>query len=73
MVFEFSGFAPQVLQFALSNCAKTLMFVHIAPEEESAGESLSTLNFASRVSEITLGTAKKTISKGDSMETTEKV
>lgn len=35
------------------------MFVHAAPEEASANETISTLNFARRVSEITLGVAKR--------------
>jgi len=35
--------------------AKSMMFMHISPEESSTGETLSTLNFGSRVSQITLG------------------
>jgi hypothetical protein len=31
------------------------MFMHISPEASSYGESVSTLNFAKRVSEVTLG------------------
>lgn len=38
--------------------AKTLMFVHISPEPEALGETLSTLNFAERVSTVELGTAR---------------
>lgn len=45
----------QILQFSLTNKAKTLMFTQISPEEESASESLSTLNFASRVATVCLG------------------
>ena len=35
--------------------AKSMMFMHISPEDSSRGETLSTLNFGSRVSQITLG------------------
>jgi hypothetical protein len=38
-----------------------MMFVHIAPEPSSYGESTSSLKFGSRVSEITLGQAKKNV------------
>ncbi|KAL0030034.1 hypothetical protein WJX79_002301 [Trebouxia sp. C0005] len=49
----------QLLQDSLCGQAKAMMFVHIAPECSSYGESISTLGFGSRVSEITLGQAKK--------------
>ncbi|KAL9662880.1 hypothetical protein QQ045_027715 [Rhodiola kirilowii] len=48
----------QLLQDSLGGQAKTLMFVHIAPEPEAVGETLSTLKFAERVSTIELGAAK---------------
>lgn len=38
--------------------AKTLMFVHISPEYEALGETLSTLKFAERVSTVELGAAR---------------
>jgi kinesin family member C2/C3 len=38
--------------------AKTLMFIHIAPEPDAISESISTLKFAERVSTIELGAAK---------------
>ncbi|KAH9291350.1 hypothetical protein KI387_043462, partial [Taxus chinensis] len=38
--------------------AKTLMFVHISPEAESYGETLSTLKFAERVATVELGAAR---------------
>ena len=38
--------------------AKTLMFVHISPEPEALGETLSTLKFAERVSTVELGAAR---------------
>jgi hypothetical protein len=32
-----------------------MMFMHISPEASMYGESVSTLNFAKRVAEVTLG------------------
>lgn len=34
------------------------MFVHISPEPEALGETISTLKFAERVSTVELGAAK---------------
>ncbi|KAI4349921.1 hypothetical protein L6164_010462 [Bauhinia variegata] len=48
----------QLLQDSLGGQAKTLMFVHISPEHEALGETLSTLKFAERVSTVELGAAK---------------
>ncbi|KAE9593707.1 putative minus-end-directed kinesin ATPase [Lupinus albus] len=48
----------QLLQDSLGGQAKTLMFVHISPELEALGETLSTLKFAERVSTVELGAAK---------------
>ncbi|KAK9016902.1 hypothetical protein V6N11_079394 [Hibiscus sabdariffa] len=48
----------QLLQDSLGGQAKTLMFVHIAPEYEAHGETLSTLKFAERVATVDLGAAK---------------
>ncbi|GFH17655.1 kinesin-4 [Haematococcus lacustris] len=45
----------QLLADSLSGQAKVMMFMHIAPEGNSYQETLSTLKFATRVSEITLG------------------
>jgi Kinesin motor domain len=41
----------------LGGQAKTLMFVHVSPEMNALGETLSTLNFAERVSSVELGAA----------------
>jgi len=38
--------------------AKTLMFVHVSPEPDAVGETISTLKFAERVSTIELGAAR---------------
>ncbi|CAK7340594.1 unnamed protein product [Dovyalis caffra] len=38
--------------------AKTLMFVHISPETDALGETISTLKFAERVATVELGAAR---------------
>ncbi|VVA90582.1 unnamed protein product [Arabis nemorensis] len=48
----------QLLQDALGGQAKTLMFIHISPEVEALGETLSTLKFAERVATVELGAAR---------------
>lgn len=48
----------QLLQDSLGGQAKTLMFVHISPDLESYGETLSTLKFAERVASVELGAAR---------------
>ncbi|KAF5937091.1 hypothetical protein HYC85_024597 [Camellia sinensis] len=48
---------PQLLQDSLGAQAKTLMFVHISPELDAIGETISTLKFAERVSTVELGAA----------------
>ncbi|CAA7061350.1 unnamed protein product [Microthlaspi erraticum] len=48
----------QLLQDSLGGSAKTLMFVHISPEAETLGESISTLKFAERVGSVELGAAR---------------
>lgn len=45
----------QLLQDSLSGQAKAMMFMHVAPEASSRGETLSTAMFGSRVSQISLG------------------
>ncbi|XP_031102196.1 kinesin-like protein KIN-14L isoform X4 [Ipomoea triloba] len=47
-----------LLQNSLGGQAKMLMFAHVSPEEESFGESLSTLKFAQRASTVELGAAR---------------
>lgn len=49
----------QLLQDSLSGQAKAMMFMHIAPEASSRGETLSTLMFGARVSQVTLGQARQ--------------
>ncbi|GFP89121.1 kinesin kp1 [Phtheirospermum japonicum] len=48
----------QVLQDSLGGHAKTLMFVHINPDVNALGETISTLKFAERVATIDLGAAQ---------------
>ncbi|XP_022936029.1 kinesin-like protein KIN-14F isoform X1 [Cucurbita moschata] len=48
----------QLLQDSLGGHAKTLMFVHINPEVDALGETISTLKFAERVASIELGAAR---------------
>jgi hypothetical protein len=49
----------------LGGQAKTLMFVHISPDMESFGETMSTLKFAERVSSVELGAARSNKESGD--------
>ncbi|KAJ4784156.1 Kinesin-like protein [Rhynchospora pubera] len=50
-----------LLQDSLGGDAKALMFVQISPSDNDLGETLSSLNFASRVRGIELGPAKKQV------------
>lgn len=47
--------------FIAGGDSKTLMFVQISPSEQDLSETLSSLNFATRVRGIELGPAKKQI------------
>ncbi|KAF6153849.1 hypothetical protein GIB67_001082 [Kingdonia uniflora] len=58
----------QVLQDSLGGQAKTLMFVHINPELNSIGETISTLKFAERVASIELGAARLNKETGEIRE-----
>ncbi|XP_073303972.1 kinesin-like protein KIN-14I [Primulina huaijiensis] len=48
----------QLLQDSLGGQAKTLMFVHVSPEPDAIGETVSTLKFAERVATVELGAAR---------------
>ncbi|KAG4150269.1 hypothetical protein ERO13_D05G385900v2 [Gossypium hirsutum] len=63
----------QVLQDSLGGHAKTLMFVHISPEVNSIGETVSTLKFAERVASIELGAAKSNKETGEIRELKEEI
>lgn len=53
--------------------AKTLMFVHINPEAEAFGETVSTLKFAERVASIDLGAARSNKETGEIRDMKEEV
>ena len=53
--------------------AKTLMFVHISPEPDSIGETISTLKFAKRVATVELGAARVNKDTEDVKELKEQV
>ena len=48
-----------LLQGALGRSGKALIFMHVSPTEGSASETVSTLNFATRVASVELGRAAK--------------
>ena len=50
-----------LLADSLKDNAKVLMLSHIAPEEDNCSETVSTLHFATRVSNVTLGKAKRNL------------
>jgi kinesin family protein C2/C3 len=48
-----------------------MMFVHISPESSSFQESVSSLKFGARVSDITLGQAKRNVESVSALEAKE--
>ncbi|KAI4306255.1 hypothetical protein L6164_029548 [Bauhinia variegata] len=63
----------QVLQDSLGGHAKTLMFVHINPELNALGETISTLKFAERVASVELGAAQSNKETGEIQELKEEI
>ncbi|XP_059437772.1 kinesin-like protein KIN-14I [Corylus avellana] len=63
----------QLLQDSLGGQAKTLMFVHISPEPDAVGETISTLKFAERVSTVELGAARVNKDGADVKELKEQI
>lgn len=57
----------------LGGQAKTLMFVHISPEMDAIGETISTLKFAERVATVELGAARVNKDSTDVKELKEQV
>ncbi|KAL4607875.1 hypothetical protein ACB092_09G207000 [Castanea dentata] len=62
-----------LLQDSLGGHAKTLMFAHVSPEEDSFGETVSTLKFAQRVSTIELGAARVNKESSEVMQLKEQI
>ncbi|CAJ1969807.1 unnamed protein product [Sphenostylis stenocarpa] len=63
----------QLLQDSLGGQAKTLMFVHISPEVDAIGETISTLKFAERVGTVELGAARVNKDRTDVKELKEQI
>ncbi|XP_019194712.1 PREDICTED: kinesin-like protein KIN-14F [Ipomoea nil] len=63
----------QVLQDSLGGQAKTLMFVHINPDLNALGETVSTLKFAERVASIDLGAARSSKETGEIRDMKEEI
>ncbi|KAL8531035.1 hypothetical protein ACS0TY_007882 [Phlomoides rotata] len=63
----------QLLQDSLGGQAKTLMFVHISPEPDAVGETISTLKFAERVATVELGAAHVNKDSADVKELREQI
>ena len=51
----------QLLQDSLSGNSKVLMVCNISPEESSASETMSSLNFAKRANQVEAGQAKRVV------------
>ena len=51
----------QLLADSLSGQAKVMMFMHVAPEGNFIQETVSTLQFGSKVASVTLGQAKRNV------------
>ncbi|KAK7307276.1 hypothetical protein VNO77_40187 [Canavalia gladiata] len=58
-----------LLQDSLGGESKTLMFVQISPSDQDLGETLSSLNFATRVRGVELGPVKKQIDTSELQKT----
>ncbi|KAG6430239.1 hypothetical protein SASPL_108302 [Salvia splendens] len=63
----------QLLQDSLGGQAKTLMFIHISPEPDALGETVSMLKFAERVSTVELGAARANKDSPDVRELKEQI
>eukprot|EP00232_Nephroselmis_pyriformis_P003606 CAMPEP_0182909502 /NCGR_PEP_ID=MMETSP0034_2-20130328/35782_1 /TAXON_ID=156128 /ORGANISM="Nephroselmis pyriformis, Strain CCMP717" /LENGTH=962 /DNA_ID=CAMNT_0025045759 /DNA_START=420 /DNA_END=3305 /DNA_ORIENTATION=- len=61
----------QLLQDSLGGRSKVMMFAHVTPDANALSETVSTLQFASRVKAVELGQAKQNISSN--VEASEKI
>ncbi|KAL8151982.1 hypothetical protein V2J09_021790 [Rumex salicifolius] len=59
----------QLLQDSLGGDSKALMFVQISPADKDVNETVSSLNFASRVRGVDLGPAKRQVDTGELQKT----
>ncbi|XP_066361701.1 kinesin-like protein KIN-14J [Miscanthus floridulus] len=57
-----------LLQSSLGRDCKTLMFVQISPSSMDSGETLSSLNFASRVRSVEHGPARKQVDPAETLK-----
>jgi len=57
-----------LLQSSLGGDCKTLMFVQISPSSMDSGETLSSLNFASRVRSVEHGPARKQVDPAETLK-----
>ncbi|XP_078435489.1 di-glucose binding protein with Kinesin motor domain-containing protein [Wolffia australiana] len=58
-----------LLQDSLGGDSKVLMFVQVSPSENDYSETLSSLNFATRVRGVELGPAKRQVDNGELQKT----
>lgn len=54
-----------VFEIDVGGDSKTLMFVQISPSEHDVSETLSSLNFATRVRGVELGPARRQLDTGE--------
>ncbi|CBI27621.3 unnamed protein product, partial [Vitis vinifera] len=63
----------KLLQDSLGGQAKTLMFVHISPEPDADGETISTVKFAERFATVELDAARVNKDSADVKELKEQI
>jgi kinesin family member C2/C3 len=67
------NFLYVLLPLVIGGDSKALMFVQISPSDNDVSETLSSLNFASRVRRIELGPAKKQVDTAELQKTKQTV
>ncbi|CBI25256.3 unnamed protein product, partial [Vitis vinifera] len=63
----------KLLQDSLGGQAKTLMFVHISPEPDADGETISTVKFAEQFPKVELGAARVNKDSANAKELKEQI